>query len=77
VVTGSAAVDRRQPAGRRRDAGAPANRGRLEHEHQEAEDGAGRVTPLYWLGFNGRFDWVQPDIDAAPGNPGGSDKSSR
>jgi hypothetical protein len=22
-------------------------------------------TPLYWLGFNGRFDWVQPDLDAA------------
>ena len=36
-------------------------------------------TPLYWLGFNGRFDWVQPDLDAAysrtPGNPGGSDLS--
>ena len=35
-------------------------------------------TPLYWLGFNGRFDWVQPDIDAAyaqQGNPGGSDLS--
>jgi hypothetical protein len=36
-------------------------------------------TPLYWLGFNGRFDWVQPDIDAAysrtPGVAGGSEKS--
>ena len=35
-------------------------------------------TPLYWLGFNGRFDWVQPDLDAAyaqQGNPGGSDLS--
>ena len=33
-------------------------------------------TPLYWLGFNGRFDYVQPDLDAAyahQGNPGGSD----
>jgi hypothetical protein len=33
-------------------------------------------TPLYWLGFNGRFDFVQPDLDAAyakQGNPGGSD----
>ena len=34
-------------------------------------------TPLYWLGFNARFDYVQPDLDAAysrtPGNPGGSD----
>ena len=35
-------------------------------------------TPLYWLGFNGRFDWVQPDLDAAyarSGVPGGSDLS--
>jgi hypothetical protein len=34
-------------------------------------------TPLYWLGFNARFDYVQPDLDAAysrtVGNPGGSD----
>jgi hypothetical protein len=34
-------------------------------------------TPLYWLGFEGRWDYVQPDLDAAyarvPGNPGGSD----
>jgi hypothetical protein len=34
-------------------------------------------TPLYWLGFNLRWDYVQPDLDAAysrtPGNPGGSD----
>ncbi|HXU00821.1 MAG TPA: hypothetical protein VN903_07510 [Polyangia bacterium] len=36
-------------------------------------------TPLYWLGINGRFDWVQPDLDAAysrtPGVAGGSDLS--
>ena len=36
-------------------------------------------TPLYWLGFNARFDWVQPDLDAAYsrtlGVSGGSDKS--
>jgi hypothetical protein len=36
-------------------------------------------TPLYWLGFNGRFDWVQPDLDAAysntPGVAGGSQLS--
>jgi hypothetical protein len=35
-------------------------------------------TPLYWLGFNARFDWVQPDLDSAydtQGNPGGSDLS--
>jgi len=36
-------------------------------------------TPLYWLGFNGRLDWVQPDLDAAysrtPGVAGGSDLS--
>ena len=36
-------------------------------------------TPLYWLGFNARFDWVQPDMDSAysrtPGVSGGSDKS--
>ena len=33
-------------------------------------------TPLYWMGINGRFDYVQPDLDAAyahQGNPGGSD----
>jgi hypothetical protein len=34
-------------------------------------------TMLYWLGFEGRWDYVQPDLDAAysrtPGNPGGSD----
>jgi len=33
-------------------------------------------TPLYWLGFEGRWDYVQPDLDAAyahQGNPGGSD----
>jgi len=33
-------------------------------------------TPLYWLGFGGRFDAVLPDLDSAysrtPGNPGGS-----
>ncbi len=33
-------------------------------------------TPLYWLGFGGRFDAVLPDLDDAysrtPGNPGGS-----
>ena len=33
-------------------------------------------TPLYWLGFGGRFDAVLPDLDNAysrtPGNPGGS-----
>jgi hypothetical protein len=33
-------------------------------------------TPLYWLGVGGRFDMVQPDLDAAyartAGNPGGS-----
>ena len=22
-------------------------------------------TPLYWLGFNARWDYVQPDLDAA------------
>ena len=36
-------------------------------------------SPLYWLGFNARFDAVQPDIDAAysrtPGVAGGSEKS--
>jgi hypothetical protein len=35
-------------------------------------------TPLYWLGVNGRLDWVQPDLDAAyakQGNPGGSQLS--
>ena len=36
-------------------------------------------TPLYWLGFNARFDWVQPDLDSAYsrtlGVSGGSDKS--
>ncbi len=36
-------------------------------------------TPLYWLGFNARFDVVQPDIDAAYANTtgvsGGSEKS--
>jgi hypothetical protein len=33
-------------------------------------------TPLYWLGFGGRFDMVMPDLSSAysrvPGNPGGS-----
>lgn len=33
-------------------------------------------TPLSWVGFGGRLDIVQPDLDAAlartPGNPGGS-----
>lgn len=37
-------------------------------------------TPLYWFGINGRFDWVQPDLDAAyarvgNGVAGGSDLS--
>ncbi len=36
----------------------------------------GLYTPLYWLGFGGRFDMVMPDLDSAysrtPGNPGGS-----
>jgi hypothetical protein len=36
-------------------------------------------TPLYWLGFNGRVDWVQPDLDSAysrtTGVAGGSDLS--
>jgi len=36
-------------------------------------------TPLYWLGFNGRIDWVQPDLDSAysrtTGVAGGSDLS--
>jgi hypothetical protein len=36
-------------------------------------------TPLYWMGVNGRVDWVQPDLDAAYsrtlGVPGGSDLS--
>jgi hypothetical protein len=36
-------------------------------------------TPLYWLGFNARFDMIQPDLDAAysrtPGVAGGSEKN--
>jgi hypothetical protein len=36
-------------------------------------------TPISWFGVGGRFDWVQPDLDAAlarqVGNPGGSQLS--
>jgi hypothetical protein len=30
-------------------------------------------TPLYWIGFGGRFDFVQPDLDAAYSREGGTE----
>ena len=59
----TAAVDRGQQGA--------AHRGRREqhrlgHEHEELKWGFDTIyTPLYWLGFNTRFDYVQPDLDAA------------
>ena len=76
------AVDRRQQGAADRHPQDPVPCHHLGHEHEEAEVGVDAVyTPLYWLGFNARFDMVQPDLDAAyartPGISGGSERASR
>ena len=83
VLTGvRPAVDRRQHGAadrRRRQDPSPAH-STWDMSTKKLKMGLDAVyTPLYWLGFNARFDWVQPDLDAAYsrtlGVSGGSDKS--
>ena len=59
---------------------APARRTEWDMSTKKLKLGLDAVyTPLYWLGFGGRFDSVQPDMDAAysrtPGVAGGSDRT--